>query len=282
MHRSGLATGLTRLLLLALALSLVTGCARFGWFKNREDPIETLPVDQLYDMAKGALEANNYARAERIYQRLVARFPFGPYTEQSQLELAYAQFKGNKKEDATSTINRFIRTYPAHPDVAYAYYLRALINFESDRNLLTRVARIDATTRDMSAARQSFADFGELIRRHPDTRYALDARDRMIHLRNRMAQHEINVATFYLQRGAWVAAQRRGQFVLENFPQSVHTGDALAVIAESYVRLGQEDLAADARRVLVSNAPEHPYLRGGWPAKESFWRKLVPLGESRN
>ncbi len=282
MHRSGLATGLVRLLLLALALSLVTGCARFGWFKGREDPIETLPVDELYDMAKGALKVNNYARAERIYQRLVARFPFGPYTEQSQLELAYAQFKGNKKEEATSTVNRFIRTYPAHPDVAYAYYLRALVNFETDTNVLTRLARIDATTRDMSAARQSFADFGELIRRHPDTRYAVDARDRMIHLRNRMAQHEINVATFYLQRGAWVAAQRRGQFVLENFPQSVHTGDALAVIAESYVRLGQDDLAADARRVLEGNAPEHPYLRGGWPAEESFWRKLVPLGGLRN
>lgn len=282
MHRSGLATAFTRLLLLALALSLVTGCARFGWFKSREDPIETLPVDQLYDMAKGALKGNNFAKAERIYQRLVARFPFGPYTEQSQLELAYAQFKGNKKEDATSTINRFIRTYPAHSDIAYAYYLRALINFESDSNLLTRVARIDATTRDMSAARQSFADFGELIRRHPDTRYALDARDRMIHLRNRLAQHEINVATFYLQRGAWVAAQRRGQFVLENFPQSVHTGDALAVIAESYVRLGQDDLATDARRVLEANAPDHPYLGGGWPAEESFWRKLVPLGGLRN
>jgi outer membrane protein assembly factor BamD len=280
--RPGLSTGLTRVLIVLTLLAMTTGCARFGWFQKKDDPVETLPVAELYDMAKGALEANNYGKAQRVYQRLVARFPFGPLTEQSQLELAYAQFKGGLHEDATSTVNRFVRTYPAHPQIAYAYYLRALINFERDSTFLTRVARIDTTTRDMSAARQSFSDFGELIRRYPNTRYAADASQRMAHLSNAMAQHEINVATFYLERGAWVAARNRGQFVLESFPQSAFTGDALAVITESYVRLGQDQLATDSRRVLELNQPQHPYLSGNWPARESFWRKLVPLGGMQN
>jgi len=280
--RSGPCTGLVRLLLVLALAGLIAGCSGKGWFSKKEDPIESMPVAELYEMAKSALMANNYGRAQRLYSRLIARFPFGTYTEQAQLELAYAQFKGGLHEEATSTINRFIRTYPAHQEIAYAYYLRAMVNFERESTLLTRVARIDTTTRDMSAAKQSFADFGEVIRRYPTSRYAVDARERMIHLSNAMAQHEINVASFYLERGAYVAARNRGQFVLESYPDSAFTGDALALISESYVRLGEDQLAADSRRVLVLNHPNHPYLGGRWPAKESAWRKLIPLGGLRN
>jgi outer membrane protein assembly factor BamD len=280
--RTGPAQASARLLVLIVLVTLVAGCGRFNLFGKREDPIETMPVAELYAEAKRSLVAGNYTRAQRYYERLSARFPFGPYTEQAQLELAYAQFKGGRTEEATSTINRFIRTYPAHAEIAYAYYLRGLINFDRESTFLTRRVRLDTTRRDMTASRQSLADFGELIRRYPNSRYAADARDRMIELSHRMAQHEINVATFYLQRGAWVAAQNRGQYVLEQFPESPRTGDALAVISESYVQLGQADLASDARRVLELNDPGHPYLRGGWPAKESAWRKLVPLARARN
>ncbi len=281
--RPGLSTGLTRILLIVFLLAFTAGCARVGgWFSKREDPVETLPVAELYEIAKGALQVNNFSRAQRVYSRLIARFPFGPLTEQSQLELGYAQFKGGMHEEATSTVARFIRTYPAHPEIAYAYYLRAMINFERDSTFLTRVARIDTTTRDMSAARQSFTDFGDLMRRYPNTRYAADASSRMLHLSNAMASHEINVAAFYLERGAWVAARNRGQHVLQSYPQSAYTADALAIITESYLRLGDEQLATDSRRVLELNDPNHPYFSGKWPAEKSFWRKLVPLGGLRN
>ncbi len=271
-------SGIARLaILLALAL-LLSSCGRWG---KREDPLETLPLESLYAEAKKSLERGNATRAQRYYQRLIARFPYGPYTEQSQIELAYAYYKGNKPEDATSAVNRFIRTYPAHPHIDYVYYLRGLINFDRHDGTLLRIARLDPTQREQLSLRQSFNDFNDLIQRYPTSRYAADARAKMVHLRNQMARHDLNVAVFYLERRAWVAAANRGQHVIEQYPQSIYDADALAVMSEAYARLGQDTLAIDARRVLEANYPDHPYLRGDWPAERSWWRKLTPFGSDK-
>lgn len=267
-------SGVVRLLFLVLLLVSVTGCSRL--FK-RDDPLETLPVEEMYDTAKTALRGGNLGRAERYYTRLIARFPYGEYTEQAAIELAYAQYKDGNSEEASSTINRFIKTYPAHRNIAYAYYLKALINFDRENSFLDRVAQIDRTMRDQGALRQSFNDFAELIRRYPNSRYAADARQRMVHLRNLLARYEINIGTYYLRRGAYVAAAKRGQYVLEYYPQTGYQGDALAIMAESYRQLGQDKLSEDARRVLEQNQPEHPYLSGDWPNRKSWWRRLIPL-----
>lgn len=269
--------GIARLATLLLVALLLSACGR--WAKN--DALETLPVEQLYSEGKSALVRGNVNRAQRHYQRLIARFPYGPYTEQAQIELAYAYYKGNKPEDATSTINRFIRTYPAHPRADYMYYLRGLINFDRDNNAMLRLARLDQTQRDQGTLMRSFNDFNELLERYPGSRYSVDARKRMAHLRNQMARHELNVAVFYLERRAWVAAVNRSSHILEHYPQSIYQGDALAVMSEAYRRLGQETLANDARRVLELNVPEHPYLSGRWPAARSWWKRLSPVGAHR-
>lgn len=264
-------------LLVPVLLALLAACG-----DTRIDRIETLPVDELYAEAKQSLEASNYERAARYYKRLVARFPFGRYTEQAELELGFAQYKAGDAEEALSTTNRFIRQYPTHPHIDYAYYLRGLINFNREYGVLERYVQTDATRRDLANARQSFQDFGELIQRFPNSRYAVDSRQRMIHLRNGLAQAELNVASFYLRRKAYIAAQTRAKFLIETYPQTPQTGDALAIMAESYRQLGQEKLADDALAVLRLNFPDHPYLGGGWPAKRSLWWQLVPfVGERR-
>ncbi len=263
------------LLLLVVALS---GCSLFG--KKKADPLETLPVEQLYDRGKVANDKGNYDVAVRTFTRLVARFPFGPYTEQAQIDQAYAQYKMNKPEDAYSTIGRFIRTYPTHKHVDYAYYLRGLINFDREEGLLERYAGLDRTQRDQSFVRQSFDDFSELVKRYPTSRYAEDARQRMIYLRNGMAQAELNVALYYLRRGAYVAASNRAKAIIENYDRAPQSGDALAIMMQSYRNLGQEALAADTERVLKANSPQHPALDGGkWPDWRSNWWRLIPLSQ---
>jgi len=271
-------SGIARLAILLALVLVATSCGR--WSK-KEDPLETLPVDSLYQEAKTSLEKGNVSRAQRYYQRLIARFPYGPYTEQAQIELAYAYYKGNKPEDATSTVNRFIRTYPAHQHIEYMYYLRGLINANRSDGALLRIARLDPTQREQTSLRQSFNDFNDLVQRYPNSRYAADARSRMVHLRNQMARHDLNVAVFYLERRAWIAAANRGKYVIEQYPQSVYDSDALAVMSEAYERLGQPTLATDARRVLELNYPGHPYLHGDWPAQRSWWRKLTPFGSDK-
>lgn len=265
-----------RLLLLAVILA-GTGCTTVkGWF-DREEPTETLPVEQMYDEAKTSLDNGNTTRASKFYTRLIARFPYGQYTEQAQLELAYAQYKSNKYEDASSTIARFIRTYPAHRHIDYAYYLRGLINFNRDNALLEQIARLDMTLRDQGAPRQSFNDFAELISRYPNSIYVADARQRMVYLRNQLARYELNVGLYYLRRDANVAAANRAEYLLQQYPQSQYDGDAVALLGEAYTRLGQDQLAADARKVLQLNHPDHPWLAGGWPARSGFLGRLRQL-----
>lgn len=264
-----------RLLLLLLLVALVAACGRGA----RQDRTETLPVDQMYEEAHGSLVRGNNDRAIRYYRRLISRFPFGLYTEQAQLDLAYAQYRAKKPDDAVSTIDRFLKTYPTHPKADYAQYLRGVTNFYREASFIGRYINLDPSLRDQGATRQSFVDFSKLIRDYPDSRYLDDARQRMIYLRNMMAQHEMNIARYYLRRGAWVAAVNRSKYVLENYQEAPESGDALAVMVEAYTRMGEAQLAEDTRRVLELNHPDHPYLHGERIDRgKPFWRKMVPFG----
>ena len=260
------------LLLLLLALFAV-GCHR----DKKQDDAEVLPVDQMYSTAKDALMSGNEAKAIRYYTRLIARFPFGPYTEQSQMELAFAQYKDGKNDEALSTINRFIKTYPTQKHVDYAYYLRGIINFDRDRGFLANWANQDPTKREMASTLQSFEDFGELVSKYPDSRYTPDARLRMIYLRDNLSRAQVYVAKFYYKRGAYVAAINRAKDVLERFDRTPAAGDALAIMALSYKAIGQDKLANDSERVLKLNYPEHPYFAGHWPDYGHWWGRLVPF-----
>ena len=265
-------------LLLALVLAL-PGCKTVGgWFgKGSQDKTETLPVEQLYAEAKENLDDRDFADANRYYGRLIARFPFGPYSEQAQLEQAYALYKSGKPEDATSAIERFIRNYPRHPHIDYAYYLKAVINFDRNVTFFTRVFRSDVSARDLNGPTQSYNDFADVISSYPNSRYAADARQRMVYLRNQLARHERNVGLYYYRRGAYVAAAGRGKYLLEAYPRSEYQADAVALMAASYKALGQKQLADDAAAVLKLNAPDHPYLAGEWPRERGVWRRLNPF-----
>jgi outer membrane protein assembly factor BamD len=192
------------------------------------------------------------------------------------------QYKLGKPDDATASIDRFIKTYPRHPHIDYAYYLKAVINFDRSVSILTRLARTDVSARDLNGPTQSFNDFNQVISRYPNSIYAVDARQRMVYLRNQLARHEIKVGLYYLRRGAWIASANRGKYLLENYPQSEYDGDAVALMAASYTALGQKQLADDARKVLQQNYPKHPYLSGDWPNEGGMFRKLNPFkGELR-
>lgn len=265
--------------MLAVAALVVTmsACSMFG---HKRETIDTMPVDALYNKAHGWLENSSYAAATRAYQRLIARFPSGAYNEQAQLDMAYSQYKDNQPDDALSTVNRFIKTYPANPHVDYAYYLRGLINFDRTSGVVERYIRRTGaqTRRDQGYNLQSFDDFSELSRRFPDSAYTADARQRMIYLRNVLAQYEINVSEFYLRNKAYVAAADRAQYVIEHYQQSPQTGDALAILTRSYLALQQKAQADETRQVLALNYPNHPYLSDAkWPHPPSTLRKMVPF-----
>ncbi|MCA7024318.1 MULTISPECIES: outer membrane protein assembly factor BamD [Stenotrophomonas] len=279
-RRSPLLSAPVRITALLLVLVFAaTGCHRGAKGKNAD---EGMPVETLYEKSHRLMEGGNWSGAETSFRRLIAQYPYGPYTEQAMIESAYAQYKAGKNDDAVSSIDRFIRTYPTHRNIAYLYYLRGLANGNSDTVFLRRVWSLDSSRRDLSTPRQAYADFNIVTERYPNSRYAADARQRMIELRDVFAQHEMDNALYYARRGAWVSAAGRTTYLLETYPQSAFQNDAVALLGESYVHLGNKTLADDARRVLELNEPNHPWLQGEWPKYPWIARKLNPFAGEKS
>ena len=260
-----------------VALLAGSGCARMkGMFKD-EDKNEGVPVSELYDKAHRHMEQGRWSSASETWGRLIAQYPYGPYTEQALMEQAYAEYKAGKHDDAVSSIDRFIRTYPTHKNIAYLYYLRGLSNMSRNTVFLSKAFKLDMSNRDLQAPQQAYNDFNTVATRYPNSNYAADARQRMIFLRNEFARFELNTGLYYLRRGAWVAAADRATYLLETYPQSEYQNDAVAMLGESYTRLGNAALAADAKRVLQQNDPQHPWLAGRWPNESGFLGRLNPF-----
>lgn len=244
-------------LLLIATLALTAACS------SKQVIDENLSETELYQQAQEHLGNDSYTSAVDTLKALESRYPFGRYAEQAQLELIYAYYQNQEPEAAKAAAERFIRLHPQHPDADYAWYLKGLSSFDKDRGLLARFLPLDMTKRDPGAARDSFNEFAQLVARYPNSRYAPDAKARMIYLRNLLAAYEMHVAHYYLKRQAYVAAANRGRYVVENFQETPAVGDGLAVMTESYQRLSLDDLAATSLATLKLNYPEHPTLESG-------------------
>ncbi|MSR13127.1 MAG: outer membrane protein assembly factor BamD [Gammaproteobacteria bacterium] len=234
-----------------------TGCGLWP-DKDPDELPENWPEEKLYFAAKDRLDSGSCGGAIEYYEKLQARYPFGAYAAQAQIELAYCQYKSDEGAAGIATIDRFLKLNPTHPHIDYAFYLRGLINFNLDTGVTARYLPRDPSQRDPGAALQAFNDFSELIRSYPESRYVTDAQLRMRHLRNILAQHEVNVANFYMRRGAFVAAANRARYVVENYQQTPAMPEALVLLAKAYKVLELNDLSEDAVRVLELNYPNHP------------------------
>ncbi len=264
--------------LLAIGLS---GCGIIG---KDFDETEGWTAAELYNRAARELDSANYKRAIELYQKLETRYPFGRYAMQGQLDVAYAYYKAEEPEQAIAAADRFIKLYPQNPYVDYAYYLKGIVNYNRSVGFIDRFIPTDQSQRDPGSALDAFEDFAELVRRFPDSRYAADARQRMLYLRGNLAKSEVGVAKYYMRRGAYLAAANRAQYVIERFQRTAAVQDALEVLIEAYERLGKDDLAADARRVLELNRREGRFI-DDTPAPEeiSLGRRIWDyLGLDRN
>ena len=237
----------------------LSGCSTFN---SEVEPTpeleENWAVKRIYLEAKKALDNQDYLTAIKHYSTLESRFPFGEYAQQSLLDSAYAYYKNEEPETALATLDRFIRVYPLNPNLDYALYLRGLINFTRDVGIIEKYLPRDETQRDPGAAKFALQDFTNLINRYPSSQYSEDASQRIVYLRNRLAQHEVNVAQFYLRRGAYIAALNRGKYVIENYQRTPAMPEALLITAKAYKILELDTLSEDTLRVLETNYPEHP------------------------
>jgi outer membrane protein assembly factor BamD len=262
---------MARSLIVLLAL-LLGGCQYFNFSTETTDETATWSAQRLYQEAKDALNGGNYQQAVRYFERLEARYPFGRYAQQAQLEIAYAYYREGESASAIAACDRFIKMHPNHPNVDYAYYLKGVVNFVEDQNVLTKLSNQNPSERDPRAMRESFAAFKDLVQRFPDSKYTPDAIARMKWLVNALASHEIFVARYYMKRSAFVAAANRAQYVLENYPETPSTEDALYIMGQAYDRMGLVQLRDDAYRVLTKNFPNSTLVKDGFRNTAPWWQ----------
>ena len=235
---------------------ILTFLLLFGCSTKETDPTEGMSAQELYELAKNHLDKGNFSFAIEYYETLESRYPFGVHAVQAQLDVAYAYYLYEEPESATAAADRFIKLHPRHPQVDYAYYLKGLINFGLKDSIMDKIYTRDLADYDMSIMQQAYTDFSILINRFPESKYVDDATQRMVFLRNQMARAELKVAEFYLSRKAWVAAVNRAKTLLETYQGSSSIKRALQVQILAYKQLGLNDLAEDARRILVHNYGE--------------------------
>jgi outer membrane protein assembly factor BamD len=262
-------------LLLALVVLLLAGC---GLFSGKEDD-ETLgwTAQKLYGEAKDAMASKNWEQAVKYFEKLEARYPYGRFAQQAQLEVAYCHWKSGERASAIAAADRFIKLYPNHQHVDYAYYLKGLINFNEDQGLLAFLATPDLTDRDPKATRDAFDAFKEVVTRFPESKYAEDSGARMRYLVNALASHEVHVARYYMKRTAYIAAANRAQYAIQHYPQAPAVEEAVFILVKAYDALGMTELRDAADRVMQKNFPESAYLKpGGRKADVPWWRLWDP------
>ncbi len=242
-------------IIIPFLIIMLSGCS---YFQEKEDETETWPAERLYAEARGALDSGSYEKAVELYEKLEARFPFGAYGQQAILDLAYAYFKNDEPDAAVSTAERFIKLYPQNVHVDYAYYLKGLANMLRGKGFTERFLPLDESQRDPASSLWAFEDFSDLVQRYPDSQYAEDAKLRMKHLRNILAEHEVHVAQYYMRRGAYVAAANRARYVVEKYARTPSIPDALVIMAKAYKIMELDELSEDAIRVLELNYPNNP------------------------
>lgn len=249
-------TGAMLIPLIVLFLVMLSGCAN----TNENVAPQDQNAEQLYKSAKKRLDQGDFLGAVEGFETLGARYPFGNFTQQAQLDVAYAYLKQDEYDNAITAADRFIKLYPRSENIDYAWYVKGLANFSRGGSTLERLFPRDMSKVNQAWLRAAFADFDTLISRFPNSVYVPDAIERMRFLHNEMARHELNTARYYYQRGAMVAAVNRIQYLLNHFEGSEHVGNGLALMASAYKSMGQVELQQDTLRVLALNEPEHPAI----------------------
>jgi outer membrane protein assembly factor BamD len=240
----------------------------------KDDIPTAASVDALYKDAKAEANSGGYDRAIKLYERLEGRAAGTLIAQQAQLELSYLYHRTKERAQALATIERFIKLHPSSPAIDYAMYLRGVINFNDDKGFLGNIVNQELSERDQQASRDAYQAFKQLVDQYPQSNYAPDARLRMDYIVNALSEYEVHVARYYFLRGAYLAAANRAQQALAEFPQAPANEEALAILMQSYDKLGLEPLRDDAKRVLTKNFPNSDFLSAGGRAGARKWWHL--------
>jgi outer membrane protein assembly factor BamD len=264
--------------LVSLLLSASAACLLLGGCagtRGQNDETDIWSETKLYSEATEKMKDADFAKCGKYFEKLEGRFPFGPYSQQAQINAAYCFWKAQEPAQAQIAIDRFIKLHQGSPNLDYGYYLKGLISFNDDLGWLGKFTGQDLSERDPKAAKEAFESFRVVVERFPDSKYAPDALDRMRYIVNSLAEADVIVARFYFQRGAYLASANRAQLVIRDYDRAPAVEEALYLLTKSYEKLGMADLSNDAARVLKLNFPDSQMMLTGQRAqKQRRWWQI--------
>lgn len=234
--------------MVVITIFSLTACKKSG-DEDDTGPFKGMSASQLRTASKESLTREQYATAVKRLEALESMYPFSDYAESAELDLVYAYYKNQDYPSAAASAERFTHMYPRSNHVDYAYYMKALANFQQMRGALANLLPMDESWRDTGTQAQSYADFSLLVQRFPDSKYKPDALQRMIYLRNLFAQREMNAADYYFKRKMYVAATERASYLIKTYPQATSAKEAMALLYRANRAMGLEQAAAEVLTV---------------------------------
>lgn len=247
-----------KLALILILLITLAGCAKtsdtFSAYRGMKSKI-------IFDRAEKNLVHQNYSAAIKDYQALNALYPFGPYSQQGQLDVIYAYYKNDDSPSALAAADRYARLHPRGKYVDYAYYMKALISFQEGGTWLQRWAKTDMASRDIGDKKKAFLSFEQIVTIFPHSPYAYDSMLHMIFIRNMIARKQVLIARYYMKREAYVAAANRASYVVEHFEGSPEVIPALAVMVKAYRKLGLTSLIDNTMKIFQASYPDSKEFR---------------------
>jgi outer membrane protein assembly factor BamD len=217
-------------------------------------PASDIAPEQLYADGMRELRAQNYAAAVRNFDLVEREHPYSTWATSAKLMGAYTEYQRNRYTEAIGALDRFIQLHPAHRDIAYAYYLRALSQYE----------QINDAQRDQRQTEIAMQALQEVVSRFPDTAYARDARLKIDLARDHLAGREMNIGRFYQRQGLHTAAIGRFRRVVEEYQTTNHVPEALHRLTEIYLTLGLRDEARRTAAVLGHNYPGNAWYQDSY------------------
>ncbi|WP_338081467.1 outer membrane protein assembly factor BamD [Ectothiorhodospira shaposhnikovii] len=203
-----------------------------------------------------ALAGQDCAAAQEAVDGLARHDSPGDGVARARLETAFLCLVSDMPDSAYEQSRRFIQAFPAHPDLDYGFYLRAMARYGSWKALHAEGEMPPEPRQDIALARESFILFRELVQRFPDSRYRDEVAAYLMALREGMAAAEIRQARSQLAQGNPRQALARAEYVREHFGGTQALAGALAVMVEAHEALGQSDAAGRARRQLEIRFPD--------------------------
>lgn len=235
----------------ALIIFGLLGCSTTS--DSVTDAFKHYTATQIFQEGEKALAKGNYTDVIKHFEALDALYPFAPEAKQAKIDIIYAYYKNADYISASAAADRYIHLYPRDKYVAYAYYMKGVTDLDSSRTVVQKLYNTDVAQLDMKGMRSAFNTFNELVQQFPDSIYAKDAYRRMVYIRNNLAEHELQIANFYFEHAAYVAAINRALYIVKHLNNSPQVKDALKLMRKSYIALGEQEKANDMTRVLKLN-----------------------------